>query len=268
MLIVANKQTVPEINVSTCDLLGARVNPLTMTQLNDIVAATIESDKKCVLANHNLHSLYLLRHEGGMRLFFESVDYSHVDGMALIFLGRCLGLPLMRCHRVTYADWFPILMRESARRNWRVFYLGSKPGVSGEGAAILRQQFAGLEIATAHGYFNASPGSHEGQIMVDTINRYKPHLLLVGMGMPRQEYWILNNLPNLSVNVILPSGAAMDYFVGAVPTPPRWVGKIGLEWLSRFINEPGRLWRRYLIEPWSLLPPFLAEVIRRRLLAK
>jgi len=254
--------------INTFDLLGARVNLLTMTQLNDIIAATIESDKKCVLANHNLHSLYLLRHEIEMRLFFESVDYSHVDGMALIFLGRCLGLPVKKCHRVTYVDWFPILMRESARRNWRVFYLGSKPGVSKEGAAILRQRFPGLEIAIAHGYFNAHPDSDENHNILNTINRYRPHILLVGMGMPRQEYWILNNLSNLSVNVVLPSGAAMDYVVGTIPTPPRWASKIGLEWFSRLINEPGRLWRRYLVEPWSLLPLFLAEVIRRRILAK
>src|SRR6266404_6612126 len=252
------------MNMDTCDLLGARVNLLTMTQLNDIIAATIESNKKCVLANHNLHSLYLLRDEAEMRIFFESADYSHVDGMALIFLGRCLGLPLMRCHRVTYADWFPILMRESSRQNWRVFYLGSRPGVSEEGAAILRQRFVGLEIATAHGYFDASRGSRENDNMVNIINRCKPNLLLVGMGMPRQEYWILNNVPNLCANVILPCGAAMDYVVGTIPTPPRWVGKIGLEWLSRLVNEPGRLWRRYLLEPWSLLPLFLAALIRRR----
>src|SRR5580704_15316188 len=117
------------MNTGVCEFLGARVNLLTMAQLNDIVAETIDSKKQCVIANHNMHSLYLLRDDAQLRLFFQSVHYAHVDGMALILLGRCLGLPLMRSHRVTYADWFPVLMRESARLNWRVFYLGSAPGV-------------------------------------------------------------------------------------------------------------------------------------------
>ena len=76
---------------------------------------------------------------------------------------------------------------------------------------------------------------------------------MVGMGMPLQEHWIAENYDKLGNAVILPCGAAIDYFAGAIPTPPRWAGRLGLEWLYRLLAEPTRLWKRYLIEPWFLL---------------
>jgi N-acetylglucosaminyldiphosphoundecaprenol N-acetyl-beta-D-mannosaminyltransferase len=91
------------------------------------------------------------------------------------------------------------------------------------------------------------------------IKEYQPHILMVGMSMPRQEHWILDNIESISANVILPSGAAIDYIAGAVPTPPRWAGKVGLEWLFRLVAEPRRLWRRYFVEPLFLLKWFLLQ---------
>ncbi|RUT04502.1 hypothetical protein DSM107010_57820 [Chroococcidiopsis cubana SAG 39.79] len=84
---------------------------------------------------------------------------------------------------------------------------------------------------------------------------------MLGIGMPRQEHWILDNLDRLSANAILTAGAAMDYVAGAVPTPPRWAGQFGLEWLFRLLAEPQRLWRRYSIEPWLILRLFATELL-------
>jgi N-acetylglucosaminyldiphosphoundecaprenol N-acetyl-beta-D-mannosaminyltransferase len=248
-------------------LLGVWVNALAIPELNALIAEAITRSQHAIIANHNLHSIYLYHHNPKMRAFYAKADYIHVDGMALIFLGRLLGLPLKREHRVTYADWAIPLLAEAARLGWRMFYLGSAPGVAERGAEILQQKFSGLQITTAHGYFDARPDSQENQAVLAAINAYQPHVLMVGMSMPRQEHWVLDNLEQLSANAILPSGAAIDYVAGAVPTPPRWAGRLGLEWLFRLVAEPRRLWRRYLIEPWFLLRLFLAESFKRRHLA-
>lgn len=79
------------------------------------------------------------------------------------------------------------------------------------------------------------------------------------MGMPR---WILDNLDRLTANVILTAGACFNYIAGAIPKPPRWMSRMGLEWLYRLISEPRRLGKRYLIEPWALLPLMIADVQR------
>lgn len=235
------------------------MNALSVPELNALITKAVSCNQRWIIANHNLHSIYLYHHDSKMRAFYAKANYTHVDGMALVFLGRLLGLSLRREHRVTYADWVDPLMAEVAQQAWRVFYLGSKPGVAEQGATILQQSFPGLQIATAHGYFNTHSDSQENQAILAAIKAYQPHVLMVGMSMPRQEHWILDNLDQISANVILPSGAAIDYVAGVVPTPPRWAGGWGLEWLFRLIAEPRRLWQRYLVEPWFLLRWLLAD---------
>lgn len=241
--------------------LGIHVDALSIPQLNSLIAESIEQGKKWVIAHHNLHSLYLYHHDPKMQALYVKADYVHIDGMALVLLGKLLGFPLKREQRVTYADWVWSLMAEAVQKRWRVFYLGSKPGVAERGAKILQKKFPGLQIATAHGYINTEKGSQENLTTLAAINDYQPHILMVGMGMPRQEYWILDNLEHIHTNTILPCGACMDYVAGAIPTPPRWMGKIGLEWFYRLLSEPKRLWRRYLLEPWFIAGLFLREIL-------
>ena len=102
------------------------------------------------------------------------------------------------------------------------------------------------------GYFDLE--SSKNQNICDKINNFEPNILMVGMGMPRQERWILKNFDILQVNVILNCGACFDYIAGEQKTPPRILGKLGLEWFFRFLNDPNRLFRRYFIEPFYLIP--------------
>ncbi|HAX76089.1 MAG TPA: glycosyltransferase [Cyanobacteria bacterium UBA11372] len=249
-------------------LLGIQVNPLTIPELNALIANAVEFGDRRIIANHNLHSIYLYHHDAKMRSFFAKAHYTHIDGMALVLVGRLLGYPLKRDHRVTYVDWTAPLMAEAAQQGWRIFYLGGKPGVAEKGAKILQQRFPGLEIVTADGYFDARPESPENLAILDRINAYKPHILMVGMSMPRQERWVLDNFDRLNTNTILTAGATLDYAAGAVPTPPRWAGKLGLEWLFRLVAEPKRLWRRYLVEPWFLFFLLVADIFKVRVMRK
>lgn len=234
------------------EFLGIRVHFKTIAELRALVAHIIRAGDKAVIANHNLHSLYLFHRQSQLRDFYAKAEWTHIDGMPIVSLARLFGYPASRDHRVTYADWFPHLMQTAAAQQWRVFYLGSAPGVADRGAELLRRKHPQLQIRTRDGYFNAQPDSAENRSTLQAIADCQPHLLLVGMGMPRQELWIHANRSNLCANVILPAGAAMDYAAGAVRTPPRWAGRMGLEWAFRLLSEPRRLWHRYLLEPLFL----------------
>ena len=240
------------------EILGVKVNLLSMRQLNFLIDETIRLNRKRIIANHNLNSLYIFHHNPVMKNFYSIVDYVHIDGMALILLGKLLKLPCKREHRVTYADWVWSLMEQAVENNWRILYLGSKPGVADRGAKILKDRYPGLDIATVHGYFSLRNQNHQ---VINKINSYRPNVLMVGMGMPRQEEWILNNINQIDTNIVLPSGACIDYIAKEIATPPRWMGQVGLEWLYRLITEPKRLWKRYLIEPWFIAKLFLEEYI-------
>ena len=243
--------------------LGIWVNALDISALNALVREAISHDSRCLIAHHNLHSLRLVQDDPALREFFQRADYVHIDGMPLVGLGRMFGHPLDRSHRVTYVDWLPPLMRLASEQAWRVFYLGGKPGIADAGAQLFREQNPGIEIATRHGYFDASRDSTDTLEVIAQINRFDPHVLMVGMGMPRQEHWIGDNRQQIRAPVILPAGASFDYFAGAIPTPPRWSGQVGLEWLFRLISEPRRLGHRYLVEPWFIAPLVARELMGR-----
>lgn len=248
-------------------LLGIWVDELTIPDLNRIMGSIVQSNQKRVIANHNLHSIYLQRRDPQMRAFFqEKASLIHADGMSLIFAAKALGIPMRRENRITYVDWVEPLMQAAARRQWRIFYLGSRPSVVRRGVKYLRDQHPNLDIGYHHGYFDAEPEGEENKTVVNVIHEFRPDVLMVGMGMPRQEKWIYANYDRLPPCAILTAGACIDYVAEAVPTPPRWMGRIGLEWLYRFFQEPRRLWYRHFVEPMTLLPMFFREIIRYRLL--
>jgi N-acetylglucosaminyldiphosphoundecaprenol N-acetyl-beta-D-mannosaminyltransferase len=252
----------------TARFLDISVQPMTMTALTDTVIEGISTNQKWVIANHNMHSLYLFHKEaaegpdGPLQRYFSRADRTHIDGMSIVLLARLYRQAIGRIHRVSYTDWLPSLMASAVEKNWRVFYLGSAPHVVDIGAITLRKRHPGLQIEYRHGYFDMDPKGSENKSVLQQIADFQPHLLMVGMGMPRQEIWIEANFDAIRANVILAAGAALDYVARVIPTPPRWSGPLGIEWAFRLAAEPQRLAYRYLVEPWTLL-----RVIARDLLS-
>ncbi len=254
------------IGEQSVELLGVRVTALTRSQLTALVANEVKGGRGgTVIAHHNLHSASLCRQDPALRRFYEQADYVHVDGMSLVAVARLLGLSLRSTHRTTYADWFPELLVFAQREQWRIFYLGSSQASLALGLRRVRTAFPRLQIEGAHGYFDRSGCSAENTERLAMIRDFQPDLLLVGMGMPRQELWIAHNLDQLTAKVILTSGACLDYVADTVPAPPRWAGQLGLEWLFRLLAEPRRLAYRYLFEPWLLVPILVRDLIQYRL---
>jgi N-acetylglucosaminyldiphosphoundecaprenol N-acetyl-beta-D-mannosaminyltransferase len=254
--------------VPTYSLLGVRVHGFELESLNRHMERLVRSGGRAAIGHHNLHSVYLHRRSAAMRRFYDRADAAFIDGMGLVFAGRLLGLPLRRENRITYVDWIGPLLELARDQGWRVYYLGSAPDVVEIGAGILRSRYPGLDLTVRHGYFENDPASSENGAVLAEINACRPDLLLVGMGMPRQEEWILENLDRLDARVVLSSGGCMDYLAGVVPTPPRQMAKLGLEWLFRLMADPRRLARRCLWEPWFILPSFAREFFEHRVLRR
>ncbi len=246
-------------------LLGINIDLLTMDQLTDLVASSVTHKRQTLIANHNLHSIHLFHNMPGLPEVYASMDYAHVDGMPLVVIGRSMGLPICRRHRIAYIDWLPLFLPVAARNGWRLLYVGSRPGVAERGMARFRRTIPNLKIKTMHGYFDTDPDSGACRAAIDEIARYDPDVMFVGMGMPRQEFWITAVRKHVSARAVLTScGATMEYFAGDVFTPPRWAGQIGCEWMFRLVTRPSQLWHRYLAEPWSILPIYLHDLLYAR----
>lgn len=247
---------------SLVSVFGISYHRITMDELHTYMHRKIREDEKAIIGNHNLHSIYLYHKNPPMRQFIDEADVVHADGMPLVLWARLLGYNVDRTHRVTYVDWVFPLMNFSQKHDYRVFFLGSEPGVADKAVDRLKETYPGLKMRCHHGFFDVTPDSEENKNVIEKINDFDPHILMVGMGMPRQEKWLLQNINQLKPNIYLCAGACMEYVAGVVNTPPRWMGKYGLEWLFRLVENPFKFWRRYLVEPWSLVPYMFEDLVK------
>lgn len=246
------------------NLLGVQVSLFTISSLLQHIDSVISKDERTVITHHNLHSIYLQKKDRDMKCLQE-ISTNYIDGMPIVYAGRLLGMPFKRNNRITMVDYVDPLMRLTAEKKWKLFYLGSDEKTASTAIHHFRNKYPALNIAYRNGFFDAAENAEENKDVIDRIAAFNPDLIVIGMGMPRQEKWILQNRHKLNANVVLACGATMEYVAGTVKTPPRWMGRTGLEWFFRFAENPGRFWFRYMIEPWYALWLLLKEFKKKAL---
>lgn len=255
------------VSMNNYRLLGIEVNRFDLKGLLAMMDTFIKEKKRTIISSQNLHSIYLF-HRNSFLKDLQRISVKRIDGMPIVYCGKILGYPFKRNHRITWVDLIRPLMQEAANNNWKVFYLGADEATVNKGISVLREDYKGLNIAYANGFFDANQNAQGNINIIKKINAYAPDVLIVGMGMPRQEKWILENKDALNATVIMTSGAAIEYIAGKVSTPPRWMGRTGLEWLYRLIENPKRFWFRYMVEPWFVFWLFIKDFSRKYILRK
>jgi N-acetylglucosaminyldiphosphoundecaprenol N-acetyl-beta-D-mannosaminyltransferase len=152
------------------------------------------------------------------------------------------------------------LMREGGRCTRRLFVVGAEPGSHEAALELLRSALPTWTVGGVDGYgpVARNPGS-----LVDAIAEFSPDIVLLALGMPKQEAVLDSLLDQLPPAHYATVGGAVDYIAGFKPLSPRWLGRMGLEWAWRLVHEPRRLGRRYCIEPLHLLVLVLKARIRR-----
>lgn len=243
------------------NLFGSKVTLATRDELLGTIAASIEEAKPCIVANQNMHGLYVRESEEAFeKLHALDETIVHVDGMPIVLLCRLAGIPARRDHRTTPLDWIWPLLEMADANGWRVFYLGADGDTLERGMAAIRGRLPKLALASHHGYLDATTD----RAVVEQIRGFAPQLILVGMGMGRQERWILDHWREFEPACYFTFGALLEYVSGTVRTPPRWMGRAGLEWLFRFAENPKRFWFRYMVEPWVVLLNCARYALRTR----
>lgn len=254
------RQRRPEERMRVMGMMMDFVKP---TEMLLFLRRAVQTGAQVVIANQNSHSLHLGRRDAELRAFLDSADIVQVDSMPVILWSRLLGRRARRFHRSTYLDWRDGFWKLAQAEGWKVTYLGGEPGVAEKAARRIRIAYPGVSLQVRHGYFDATPGSAENEAVLDMVNVYSPDVLLVGMGMPRQELWLARNRHRLDARALLPVGAAFDYEAGVQSEAPRWMGEAGIEWAYRLAKDPRRLFARYCIEPWFLIGALAADLLAR-----
>jgi N-acetylglucosaminyldiphosphoundecaprenol N-acetyl-beta-D-mannosaminyltransferase len=172
------------------------------------------------------------------------------DGVGVSWASRRLGRPLPE--RIPGVDLVERLAALSADRGYRLYFLGAMPGVADKAIEMLRVRYPGMVVAGTHA---GSPHPEDEADIVTRVRAARPHVLFVAYGAPAQDRWITRNLDRLEVPVCIGVGGSFDYIAGVHPRAPRWLRRLGLEWLHRLITQPRR-WRRMLALPrfaWRVL---------------
>ncbi len=243
--------------------MGVRVHRVTRLDLLNHLVAALQGVQARYYANVNAHALNLAWENPLFRDALNRADLCFVDGHGVLLAARWCGVELGE--RLTFADWMPAFWQRCAQRHAAVFWLGDTPEVAAAFAAWLRSSHPEVQLSGwHHGFFDAEGRDNED--VLATIEASAPHILLVGMGMPRQELWICQHWQRLSripsLRLVLPSGGYARVAIGAIKRGPRWLIDHGGEWLYRFWQQPRHTWRRY----WLGNPMFLYRAMAWRYL--
>jgi N-acetylglucosaminyldiphosphoundecaprenol N-acetyl-beta-D-mannosaminyltransferase len=229
----------------TVDLFGMPFYRGTGERLLDHVLAE-PSDRPLIVTTMNMQHLSVLRRDPSFRDVLSRTDVATADGAPIAWLARALDMPVQR---VAGADVVKELIGSLGKSHLRVFLLGSDWQTLEAVANIAAA--SGWPLA---GYYSPTPeevaAGASSDALCERVNAAQPEIVLLLLGVPKQDRWAVEHRDHLRCRTILGAGGALDFIAGTKRRAPAIVQRIGLEWLFRLLQDPARLWRRYLVEYW------------------
>lgn len=246
-------------------LLGVDIDDVTMGEALERIDALVEARRPSYVVTPNVDHVVRLQDDEHFKRIYDDAALVLADGMPLVWATRLLFGPEGLRERVAGSDVLPEYCRVAAQRGRRLSFVGGQPGSAQAVAELLAARSPGLEVCQVlvppFG-FEKDPKVN-GELLAE-VRRAKPDVLFVGLGSPKQEAWVHRHRDELEVPVALGVGAAFDMASGRVRRAPMWVRRIGMEWMFRLLQEPRRLWRRYILEDSRFLTLVAGELLRAR----
>jgi N-acetylglucosaminyldiphosphoundecaprenol N-acetyl-beta-D-mannosaminyltransferase len=252
---------VPPENVPHTTIWGLPLACVTRSQAVELVDRLIACGQPHFFITANLHYAMLTDRDPRLVDVNRRAAFLVADGMPLVWYSRLWQRPLPE--RVAGADLIYELCQRAVPRGHRVFLLGGAPGVADEAAQNLCRRFPGLQIAGVESPPFRPLTAQEQADLIGRIRHARPDLLLVAFGQPKGELWLGTNCQALGVPVCVQMGATLDFVAGRVRRAPRWLQRLGLEWVFRAVQEPRRLAPRYFADLLFLAKAMLRDVWRR-----
>jgi N-acetylglucosaminyldiphosphoundecaprenol N-acetyl-beta-D-mannosaminyltransferase len=243
---------IPKVNI-----LGVPVAAIDMPTARAVISESISAGTQHIICIANTHTVMQTQHDSAFRAIYEQALLITPDGMPLVWLAHLYGHP--QAGRVYGPD---LMWEVCASQAYRHFFYGGSETILDRLCMNLRRQFPALQIVGTYAPPFRPLTSDENHAVAATINAARPDIVWVGLGAPKQEYWMAALRDQLTAPLLIGVGAAFDFHAGIKRQSPRFLQQMGLEWAFRLVTEPRRLWRRYLFT----IPPFvvlsLAQFLR------
>jgi N-acetylglucosaminyldiphosphoundecaprenol N-acetyl-beta-D-mannosaminyltransferase len=241
------------------ELFGIPIDALTMSEAIARVEAAVRSRSRLRIGVVNAAKIVNMRRDPALRQDVVSSDMILADGASVVWASRVLGRPLPE--RVAGIDIMTRVLEDGDRRGYRVYCLGATEAVLAAVVARIAIDYPGVVVAGAQdGYFS---GQQE-QSVADAIRASRADVLFVAMTSPKKENFLGQWGDYVEVPVCHGVGGSFDVLAGKVRRAPALWQRLGLEWLYRVLQEPGRLWKRYLVTNTLFCLMVLAERFGRR----
>lgn len=229
-------------NNEVIELFGLSISNVPLRQASkDLVKSAVYNERRIVFFV-NAHCVNIAEKDYEYRISLKNADVLYADGAGMRLAAKLSGLLLV--DNINGTDLFPLLCRDAAEAGVSIALLGAKPGVAERCAEKMISLEPNLKIVwTHHGYLEDKDSLN----LISSLNESGAGILLVAMGVPRQELWISRHAAELEAAVIMGTGALYDFYSGDVVRAPKFMRKIGIEWMFRLILEPRRMFSRYVI---------------------
>jgi N-acetylglucosaminyldiphosphoundecaprenol N-acetyl-beta-D-mannosaminyltransferase len=240
-------------------ILGVRVHNLTMAGTVERIVGWLNGGAPRQVAFVNADCINRCRGDAEYRGVLNMAHLTLADGSGVRLAGRILRQPIRE--NVNGTDLFPQLCGALEGTPHGVFLLGGRPGVAEGVSDWIRRHHPAVRIAgLRHGFFSPE----EEPAVADQIRASGASLLLVALGAPRQDVWIRRHLAASGARVAIGVGGLFDFYSGRIPRAPMWMRELGLEWVYRFWQEPGRMWKRYWVGNFAFLARVVTEIVARQ----
>jgi N-acetylglucosaminyldiphosphoundecaprenol N-acetyl-beta-D-mannosaminyltransferase len=245
------------------NVLGVGISPINLPTAVQQIADWVRTGDRQYVCVCPVSTIMQCRRAEDFRRVVNAAGMRTPDGMPLVWLAHLRGH--RQVSRVYGPDLMLAVMAQSAQRGWRHYFYGGGPGIAQQLEQVMTARFTGLTVAGSHSPPIATLDDLCTPSVAAAINERSPDIVWVGLGNPKQEWWMARIRPILEAPVLIGVGAAFDFLTGAKPQAPRWMQRAGLEWLFRLVHEPRRLGSRYLIDnPWFVYEVVLQELGLKR----
>lgn len=227
--------------------MNTEIDNLTMREALEAIDKLILENRNAFVVTPNVDHIVQLEKGGELCEVYKNANLILADGKPLIWISKWYGTPIKE--KISGSDLFPLLCEHAAKRNYRIFFLGAAKGVAAKAAENLSKRYPGLQIVGTYSPpMGFEKNTSELLNIEKKIKRAAPHILIVGLGCPKQELFIFHNRERLNVPISLGLGASLDFEAGNIRRAPKWMSDYGFEWLFRIFQDPKRLIKRYLFD--------------------
>jgi N-acetylglucosaminyldiphosphoundecaprenol N-acetyl-beta-D-mannosaminyltransferase len=246
-----------ELERARVDIGGVLVDRIDLGEARARLREFVESGTPHHVVTVNLDFVRIAQDHEEFRTLVNTADMAVADGMPLVWLSRVRGIPLPE--RIAGIDLVAESCMLAAEQERSVYLLGAAEGIADAAATRMQAQFPGIRIAGTYSPPVGGQSEEDNRGMVQRVAEAAPDFLFVALGAPRQDLWIRQHMAELHVPVAIGVGCTLDVMCGAVQRAPTWMQSTGLEWSFRLLQEPQRLWRRYLMHDLPLLARLMCE---------